>query len=174
MCSLQNLSEEYLCDALRLEQRIALLESQASRTISLEVRRKLRRRINALYTMACESRQTAFLLEHYYDKPKEAVFYVPCSTQSHRSGKRFSRHGYGAASPALIMAETLTRHQYQVCVLNLLEGMTQKEIAEIFGISPSAVSRSISSGQRRLRKALGYHFEQADPMEDFWEEQPYL
>ena len=62
MCSLQNLSEEYLCDALRLEQRIALLESQASRTISLEVRRKLRRRINALYTMACESRQTAFLL----------------------------------------------------------------------------------------------------------------
>ena len=103
MCSLQNLSEEYLCDALRLEQRIALLESQASRTISLEVRRKLRRRINALYTMACESRQTAFLLEHYYDKPKEAVFYVPCSTQSHRSGKRFSRHGYGAASPALIM-----------------------------------------------------------------------
>ena len=52
--------------------------------------------------------------------------------------------------------------------------MTQKEIAEIFGISPSAVSRSISSGQRRLRKALGYHFEQADPMEDFWEEQPYL
>ncbi len=72
------------------------------------------------------------------------------------------------------MAETLTRHQYQVCVLNLLEGMTQKEIAEIFGISPSAVSRSISSGQRRLRKALGYHFEQADPMEDFWEEQPYL
>ena len=35
MCSLQNLSEEYLCDALRLEQRIALLESQASRTISL-------------------------------------------------------------------------------------------------------------------------------------------
>lgn len=142
MCSLQNLSEEYLCDALRLEQRIALLESQASRTISLEVRRKLRRRINALYTMACESRQTAFLLEHYYDKPKEAVFYVPCSTQSHRSGKRFSRHGYGAASPALIMhAETLTRHQYQVCVLNLLEGMTQKEIAEIFGISPSAVSR---------------------------------
>ena len=98
MCSLQNLSEEYLCDALRLEQRIALLESQASRTISLEVRRKLRRRINALYTMACESRQTAFLLEHYYDKPKEAVFYVPCSTQSQRSGKRFSRHGYGAAS----------------------------------------------------------------------------
>lgn len=72
------------------------------------------------------------------------------------------------------MAETLTRHQYQVCVLNLLEGMTQKEIAEIFGISPSAVSRSLSAGQRRLRKALGYHFEQADPMEDFYEEEPYL
>lgn len=72
------------------------------------------------------------------------------------------------------MAETLTSHQYQVCVLNLLEGMTQKEIADIFGISPSAVSRSISSGQRRLRKALGYHFEQADPTEDFREELPYI
>lgn len=72
------------------------------------------------------------------------------------------------------MAETLTRHQYQVCVLNLLEGMTQKEIADIFSISPSAVSRSLSSGQRRLRKALGYHFEQADPMEDFHEEEPYI
>ncbi len=72
------------------------------------------------------------------------------------------------------MAETLTSHQYQVCVLNLLEGMTQKEIADIFGISPSAVSRSISSGQRRLRKALGYYFEQADPTEDFREELPYI
>lgn len=74
----------------------------------------------------------------------------------------------------LCMAETLTRHQYQVCVLNLLEGMTQKEIADIFGVSPSAVSRSISSGQRRLRKALGYHFERANPAEDFWDEQPYV
>ena len=146
MCSLQNLSEEYLCDALRLEQRIALLESQASRTISLEVRRKLRRRINAhvrrnLTALKNASAATDMVLRRQL---------LSC------------------------MAETLTRHQYQVCVLNLLEGMTQKEIAEIFGISPSAVSRSISSGQRRLRKALGYHFEQADPMEDFWEEQPYL
>lgn len=48
MCSLQELSEEYVRNAIQLEQRIAQLESQASRTISLEVRRKLRRRINAL------------------------------------------------------------------------------------------------------------------------------
>lgn len=72
----------------------------------------------------------------------------------------------------LCMAETLTRHQYQVCVLNLLEGMTQKEIADIFGISPSSVSRSLAAGQRRLRRALGYTFERADPLDDF-EDTPF-
>ena len=87
MCSLQELSEEYLRNAIRLEQRIAQLESQASRTISLEVRRKLRRRINALYDMACENRQIAFHLEHYYDKSKEAVVYVPRPTRPRRPKK---------------------------------------------------------------------------------------
>ena len=68
------------------------------------------------------------------------------------------------------MAETLTRHQYQVCVLNLLEGMPQKDIASEFGLSRSAVSRTISAAKYRLRRALGYSFEPADPMEDFLEE----
>lgn len=72
------------------------------------------------------------------------------------------------------MAETLTSHQYQVCVLNLLEGMTQKEIADIFNISPSSVSRSLAAGQRRLRRALGYEFERVDPLEDFQETDLYL
>ena len=71
MCSLKELSEEYLQNAMQMEARIQQLESQASRTISLEVRRKLRRRINTLHVMVCESRQIAFELEHYYDKPKE-------------------------------------------------------------------------------------------------------
>ena len=68
------------------------------------------------------------------------------------------------------MAETLTSAQYQVCVLNLLEGMPQKDIASEFGLSRSAVSRTISAAKYRLRRALGYSFEPADPMEDFLEE----
>ena len=39
------------------------------------------------------------------------------------------------------MAETLTSAQYQVCVLNLLEGMPQKDIASEFGLPP--VSRIV-------------------------------
>lgn len=68
------------------------------------------------------------------------------------------------------MAETLTSGQYQVCVLNLLEGMPQKDIANEFGLSRSAVSRTISAGKYRLRRALGYTFEPDDPMEDFLED----
>ena len=103
MCSLKELSEEYLQNAMQMEARIQQLESQASRTISLEVRRKLRRRINTLHVMVCESRQIAFELEHYYDKPEEVSVYVPPKPQRGRPRKKFSRHGYGAATPALVM-----------------------------------------------------------------------
>ena len=102
MCSLKELSEEYLNNAAMLEARICQLESQAARTISLEVRRKLRRRINTLHVMVCESRQIAFQLEHYYEKPKE-VIYVPSTRKRGRPRNKFSRNGYGAATPALVM-----------------------------------------------------------------------
>ncbi|MCD8355344.1 MAG: hypothetical protein LUE11_02040 [Clostridia bacterium] len=69
------------------------------------------------------------------------------------------------------MAETLTSAQYQVCVLNLLEGMPQKDIANEFGLSRSAVSRTVSAAKNRLRLALGYSFEPTDPMDDFFEEE---
>ena len=103
MCSLKELSEEYLHNASVMEARIQQLEAQASRTISLEVRRKLRRRINTLHVMVCESRQTAFHLEHYYDKPEEGAVYVKPKPQRGRPKKKFSRYGYGAATPALVM-----------------------------------------------------------------------
>lgn len=57
------------------------------------------------------------------------------------------------------MAETLTSQQYQVFVLNFLEGMSQKEIAIEFGVSGAAVSKMLSAAKRRLRRALGYTFE---------------
>lgn len=103
MSSLQELSEEYLRNAAALEARIRQLEAQANRTISLEVRRKLRRRINTLHIMVCESRQTAFHLQHYYDKPKEETVYVRPKPQRGRPKKKFSRYGYGTATPALVM-----------------------------------------------------------------------
>lgn len=66
------------------------------------------------------------------------------------------------------MAETLTSHQYQVFVLNFLEGMPQKEIAQEFNLSPSSVSRCLSAAKQRIRKALGYTFEVT--WEDTYEE----
>ena len=103
MCSLKELSKEYLQNAAVMEARIHQLEAQASRTISLEVRRNVRRRIKALHIMACESRQTAFHLEHYYDKPEEGAVYVKPKPQRGRRKKKFSRYGYGTATPALVM-----------------------------------------------------------------------
>lgn len=102
MCSLKELSEEYLYNAARMEARIKQLESQVDRTVSLEVRRKLRRRINTLHIMVCESRQIAFQLEHYYEKPKEADSIVSKPKRG-RPKKKFSRYGYGTAAPALVM-----------------------------------------------------------------------
>ena len=102
MCSLKELSEEYLQNAMQMEARIQQLESQASRTISLEVRRKLRRRINTLHVMVCESRQIAFELEHYYDKPEEKAYEPKPKRKRGRPSKKYSNTGYGIAAPASV------------------------------------------------------------------------
>ncbi|MDO4287245.1 MAG: sigma-70 family RNA polymerase sigma factor [Eubacteriales bacterium] len=65
------------------------------------------------------------------------------------------------------MAETLTSQQYQVFVLNFLEGMPQKDIADELGLSPSAVCRAVAAAKYRLRLALGYTFEPPAPEDDF-------
>ena len=71
MSSLKELADEYLRNAADMERRIHQLEEQLKHVKRLEARRKLRRRINTLHVMVCESRKTAFHLEHYYDKPEE-------------------------------------------------------------------------------------------------------
>ena len=71
MPDLKDLAADYWQNALQMEDRIQQLEEQANAAKQLEVRRKLRKRINTLHVMVCESRRTAFELEHYYDKPKE-------------------------------------------------------------------------------------------------------
>lgn len=65
------------------------------------------------------------------------------------------------------MAETLTSRQYQVFVLNCLEGMPQKDIAAEFGLSRTAVCKALAAAKYRMRLALGYTFEESDSDEDF-------
>ena len=63
------------------------------------------------------------------------------------------------------MAETLTSRQYQVFVLNFLEGMPQKEIAAEFGLSRTSVCKTLAAAKYRMRLALGYTFEPPDPQD---------
>ena len=96
MGSLKELADEYLRNAADMEKRIHQLEEQLKHTKRLETRRKLRRRINTLQFMVCESRKTAFHLEHYYDKPEEMN---DENKQQHkrkrgRTRKKYSNTGY--------------------------------------------------------------------------------
>jgi FixJ family two-component response regulator len=56
------------------------------------------------------------------------------------------------------MAEQLTPRQYQVFVLNYLEGMPQVEIARELGISASCVSRHMIWAKEKMRRAMGCEF----------------
>ena len=71
--TMHEMAEEYLQNAQKLEARIEELQEQITSAGSLAVRQNLHRRINALQTMLCETRKTAFDLEHYYDEPKQGV-----------------------------------------------------------------------------------------------------
>ena len=74
------------------------------------------------------------------------------------------------------MAETLTPRQYQVFVLNFLEGMPQVEITRELGISPSSVSRHMLWAKERMRCAMGYEFApyESDPDDpELFPDEPY-
>lgn len=104
MGSLKELADEYLRNAADMENRIRELESQLKHTRRLESQRKLRRRINALHVMVCESRKTAFHLEHYYDKPEEVDDGNKQQPKRKRGRprKKYSNTGYGIAAPAAL------------------------------------------------------------------------
>lgn len=57
------------------------------------------------------------------------------------------------------MRDTLTERQYQALRLHYLEGKSQKQIAELWGISPSAVCRHIKRARQRLSVMLSYNLE---------------
>lgn len=104
MPDLKDLAAEYLQNAAVMEARIRQLESQLKHTRRLESQRKLRKRINALHVMVCESRRTAFQLEHYYDNPKEMNDENKQQPERKRGRprKKYSNTGYGVAAPAAV------------------------------------------------------------------------
>ena len=104
MPDLKGLAEEYLKNALQMEARIQQLESQLKHTRRLESQRKLRKRINVLHVMVCESRRIAFELEHYYDKPKEMNDENKQQPKRKRGRprKEYGNTGYGVAAPAAV------------------------------------------------------------------------
>lgn len=57
------------------------------------------------------------------------------------------------------LQEQLTARQYEVLLLNEVEGLSGKEIAHKLGISQSAVSRHLTRGKKRLRVLLSYNLE---------------
>lgn len=104
MSSLKEMADEYLRNAADMEKRIRELEEQLKHVKRLEARRKLRRRINTLHVMVCESRRIAFELEHYYDKPEEVDDGNKQQPKRKRGRprKRYSNTGYGIAAPTAV------------------------------------------------------------------------
>ncbi len=108
MQALQDLAEEYLANVAALEARIAELQQQERQQTSCQARLLLHRRITILYQMAGEGRQTAFEMQHYYDKPERGgtTYEKPKPTKPtkrKRERVRFSKTGYGPAAPAAAM-----------------------------------------------------------------------
>ncbi|MBP3311614.1 MAG: sigma-70 family RNA polymerase sigma factor [Butyricicoccus sp.] len=57
------------------------------------------------------------------------------------------------------MRDALTERQYEALRLHFIEGKSQKEIAALWGVSPSAVCRHLARGKKRLRHLLSYNLE---------------
>lgn len=104
MSSLKEMADEYLRNAADMEKRIHQLEEQLKHTRRLESQRKLRKRINTLHVIVCESRRIAFELEHYYDKPEEIDDGNKQQPKRKRGRprKQYSNTGYGIAAPASV------------------------------------------------------------------------
>lgn len=65
---LQEMAKEYRANTALLELRVKQLQLARRRARQNEVKYRLKRRINCLQVLINESRKTAFVLEHYYDK----------------------------------------------------------------------------------------------------------
>lgn len=65
---LHEMAREYRSNTALLELRLKQLQTARRRAKQSEVKYRLKRRINCLQVMINESRKTAFVLEHYYDR----------------------------------------------------------------------------------------------------------
>ncbi len=57
------------------------------------------------------------------------------------------------------LREQLTERQFEVLWMTEVEGLSGKEVAGRLYISPSAVSRHLTRGKRRLRQLLEYNLD---------------
>jgi|MucameStandDraft_1065616.scaffolds.fasta_scaffold18918_5 RNA polymerase sigma factor (sigma-70 family) len=57
------------------------------------------------------------------------------------------------------MRQQLTARQYEALRLHFLEGKSQRDIAQLWGVSPSVVCRHIKKAKHRLRVILSYNLE---------------
>ena len=57
------------------------------------------------------------------------------------------------------MRHALTARQYEAIYRHCIEGISQREIARSWGISPAAVCMHIARGKRRLAVLLTYNLE---------------
>ena len=57
------------------------------------------------------------------------------------------------------MRDTLTERQYQALCMHYLDGKSQKQIAALWGVSPSAVCRHLKKARRRLAIMLSDNLE---------------
>jgi hypothetical protein len=66
--TIEQLGEEYLANAARVEQRAQELEAQLEVETSETAKYKLRGRIKTMHSIVCQLRYTGTKLIHYYDK----------------------------------------------------------------------------------------------------------
>lgn len=107
MRDLKDLAADYIANAELLENRVKELKVELVDPYgiynSMTTVQRLRRRIAILSDMAGESRQIAFKLEHYYDKPKKEVANEPKQEGDCEIKKqRFRKSGYGNPAPAAV------------------------------------------------------------------------
>lgn len=67
----KELAGEYLENAKQIEQRITQLETEKAKINSPTMIEKYNRRMLILHTMVNDARETAYILEHYYDDEKQ-------------------------------------------------------------------------------------------------------
>ncbi len=98
------------------------------------------------------------------DRAACARYFAACAGDNDAWRARF-RDAFARA-----LHNELTDRQREVLRLHYAEGLSGREIAARWGISPSAVSRHLARASARLRRMLAYNLEFQT---NAWDEQPH-